>query len=96
MSHRPIEQKQRRRAAKAFRRRPLPSYFDLVQWLIDNRHAATKRQARKLILDEKVRSDSHIVGILRNQLTVKDGGVTTEDVVDPRVSVDLRSGLVVT
>jgi hypothetical protein len=63
MSHRPVEQKKRRRVAKQLRRRPLPARIDLIQWLLDHDHAKTRKQARELILDKRVKADSHTLGI---------------------------------
>lgn len=80
MSHRPIEQKKRRRIAKELRREPLPARIDLVQWLMDRGHAKTKRQARELILAKRVRSDSHTLG------------VTTASVPGPTAVLDAMKG----
>lgn len=63
MSKRPIEQKQRRRIAKQFRRTTPPLWFDLAQWLQDHKHASTRKEAKTIILAEKVKSDSHVVGV---------------------------------
>lgn len=63
MSHRPIEEKKRRRVAKALRRRPLPARIDLIDWLTDRGHARTRRHAREIILASRVKSESHVLGI---------------------------------
>lgn len=62
MSHRPIEAKQMRRLRKTLNRRPLPAWIDLVWWLKSNRYASTTGQAIRLMLDGKVRMESHVVG----------------------------------
>lgn len=94
MSKRPIEMKQRRKAARAFRTQ-LPRFFDLVQWLIDHGHARTRREARALISDEKVRKDSHVLGVRRNQVVFEKGEFVTKNLVDPRVPVEMRDGIIV-
>lgn len=86
MSARPIEQKQRKRVSKALRRQPLPAYFDLVQWLIDHDYASTKRKARALILADRVRAGSHILGMET---------LNEQRVVSPYIRVDLRPDIVV-
>lgn len=63
MAHRSVEQKKRRRVAKSLRRKPLPAFIDPVQWLLDRRLVKTKREARVLILDGRLKSESHAVGI---------------------------------
>lgn len=60
MSKRPIEMKQRRKVMKAFRQQ-LPAYRDLVDWLVSRGHAKTKREARQLIKDGRVRVGSHVL-----------------------------------
>lgn len=62
MSHRSIKDKQMRRLRKTLNRRPLPAWIDLVWWLKSNRYANTTGQALRLLLDGKVRMESHIVG----------------------------------
>ncbi len=94
MSKRPIEQKKRRRVAKLLRRQPLDAYFDLVQWLLDRDYARTKRAARALILEKRVRANSHVLGIGR-QPVLKDGVVSIQDVVSPYVLAELKPDVVV-
>lgn len=94
MAKRPIEAKKRRRVAKELRRRPLPAYFDLVQWLIDHGHARTRRTARKMILAKRVKSDSHPLGVVK-VLVEKDGIAVAQDIVDPRVPVARRANIIV-
>jgi hypothetical protein len=62
VSHRPIHKKKLRRLRKAISRRPLPTYIDLIDWLKLRGYATTTGQAVKLLLDGKVRSDSHVIG----------------------------------
>lgn len=94
MSKRPVEAKKRRRAAKQLRKRPLPAYFDLVQWLIDHDYVSTRRQAREIILDRRVKSDSHPLGVVK-ALVEQDGIAVAKDIVDPRVPVARRANIVV-
>lgn len=99
MSARPIEAKQRRKAARALRRDVLPAYFDVVQWLIDNRHAKTKREAREIVLAGRVKADSHAVGfdtfpILKKDKAGKESIEYTRQV-RPHVPVKLKKDLVV-
>lgn len=69
-------------------------FFDLVQWLVDHEHAATKRLARSMILDGRVRSDSHPIGFKRLPV-MKDGIVVTEDVVVERVPIAAKKNIIV-
>lgn len=94
MSHRPIEQKKRRRVARTLRRRSLPVFFDLIQWLVDHEHAATKRAARAMILAKHVRYDSHPIGFKRLPV-MKDGVTVVEDVVVERVPIAAKVNIVV-
>lgn len=100
MSKRPIETKRRRRVAKALRRRPLPAYFDLVQWLVEHDYAPTKRKARELILAKRVRANSHVLGVKQVPVAVPVGPlgaveIKTQDAVAQYVSADLLPDLVV-
>jgi len=62
MAKRPILEKQARRVERLFS--PTPRrLFDLLDWLELHGHADTRGQARKLVLQGKVRSDTHTVGI---------------------------------
>jgi ribosome-associated protein YbcJ (S4-like RNA binding protein) len=62
MAKRPIKDKQFKRLRKAINRRPLPAYVDLVWWLRSRGHANTSGQAIRLMLDGKVKLESHVVG----------------------------------
>lgn len=100
MSARPIEAKRRRRVAKALRRRSLPAYFDLVQWLVDHDHVRTKREAREIILAKRVRANSHILGVKSMPVATQvmrfgKVEVKEQDVVVPFVATELRPDIVV-
>ena len=61
MSKRPINEKRARRLAKALRNTP-PVYFDLADFLVSRKHAKSRREAREMMLEGRVRVDSHKVG----------------------------------
>lgn len=67
MSKRPINKKAANRVRKAMRN-DLPSFFDLVQWLIDHGHARTVKEANELILDKRVKADSHTLGVDKTEV----------------------------
>lgn len=62
MARRPIEQKKLRRLRKAINRKPLTAYVDIEDWLVTRGHAKSKREARQLMVDGKVKAESHTVG----------------------------------
>jgi hypothetical protein len=62
LSHRPTDAKKVARLRKLLRRE-LPRYIDLVQWLKDRGYASTTGQAKAMMLDRRVKADSHVVGI---------------------------------
>ena len=62
MSHRPILKKRANKLRKALRRTPT-AYIDLIAYLKDRGYAQTSGEAEKIILDGRVRSDSHKLGI---------------------------------
>ena len=62
MAKRPIREKQLRRLRKTLNRTPLPAWIDLVYWLKSRGYADTTGQALRMMLDGKVRSESHVVG----------------------------------
>jgi hypothetical protein len=95
MSSRPIEQKQRRRVAKLLRRTPLPAYIDLIEWLKDRGHAQTTGEAKKIILDGRVKADSHVLGIAKIPMLQPDYSVKEEDVVSRHVDARHRGRITV-
>lgn len=70
MSKRPSRDKKINRLRKALRRTP-PPYIDLIDWLETHGYAGTAGQARKIILDGRVKRDSHTLGIAT--ITMPDG-----------------------
>jgi hypothetical protein len=95
VSRRPIEQKKRRRVSKALRRKPLPAYFDLVQFLIDQGHARTKRDAKAIIMARRVKANSHTLGVEKVPVVQPLGGIEDQDVLFPHVPVDVRKDVLV-
>jgi hypothetical protein len=93
MSRRPILKKKAARVRKALRA-PLPRSFDLVQYLLDHKHAKTKRAAREMLVEGKVRSESHILGREKMPTLVK-GEVKLEYVAQPYVPVEFKDKLTV-
>lgn len=63
MAHRPLNKKRADKLRRLMMHgsRPEPM-IDLVQWLKDRGHAQTTGQAERLILDGRVRSESHPLG----------------------------------
>jgi hypothetical protein len=63
MSHRPIQAKKIRKLERALRKAGAPAAsIDLIDWLKTRGHAQTTGAAVRLLLDGKVRVESHIVG----------------------------------
>lgn len=62
VARRPIEKKKVRRLRKLLRT-PTETFIDPVQWLKDRGHAQTSGEARRLVLDGRLKSESHTVGI---------------------------------
>jgi hypothetical protein len=71
VAKRPVLDKKVNRLRKALRNTP-PAFIDLEDWLIDRKYVQTKGAARKLLLDGKVKVESHTVG--RIALDVNIGG----------------------
>lgn len=97
MSKRPIAQKKLNRLRKALNRTPLPAYIELIDWLKFHRHADTTGQAIKLLVDGRVRSESHVIG--REKVTVLDSKTDKQIerwVPTSRVPASLRDTLHVT
>lgn len=95
MSKRPIEAKKRRKVAKAVRRRQLPAYFDLVQWVLDHTNVRTRKQARDLILAGRVKANSHPVGFEEVELLGPNGKSEKRNILRPHVRAELKRDLLV-
>lgn len=94
MSQRPTIQKKLARLRKAVRP-ALPVYFDLVDYLKLHRFAQTTGEANRLILDERVRSGSHVIGLVDAPVQTPDGKMTTEKVVQRVQPARLKAELIV-
>lgn len=94
MSARPTLRKQLKRLRKA-QRRSLPRYFDIIDWLKMRRHAQTTGEAKRLILDGRLRSGSHTVGIVEIDVPQADGSVLKEPTVARVQPVVFRDELIV-
>ena len=67
-------------------RRTPPAYIDLIHWLKFNGYAQTTGEAKRLIMEDRVMSESHVVG----KGTARDEGDVPVIVLDPYISADLR------
>jgi hypothetical protein len=96
MSHRPTSKKQGRRMRKVIERTPLPRHIDLIHYLRDRKLASTAGEARRMILDKRVVSESHPLGIARVPVAVPDPDnkgeikVEMQDVVNSIVPADVK------
>lgn len=65
MSKRPIEAKQRRKAARLIRKNQnaLPAFFSPVDWVIQHGHAKNKAEARRLIENCRLVADDQPIGV---------------------------------
>lgn len=94
MSHRPSFEKKMRRFRKQLGRKRLPAYIDIIEWLKDHGHAQTTGEAIRLLLDERVKSESHTVG-LRPETVLVGETLATRNVVSRYVPAGARSTLYV-
>lgn len=94
MAKRPINEKRAARMRKAMTRKPLPGYIDLVKWLRQHGHAQTAGAARDLILDKRVKIDSHVVGVATEPRLDAAGKVKDTEVVDRYIPVERFKGVV--
>jgi hypothetical protein len=89
MSHRPIEDKKRRRVARQFHKTP-PAFFNLIQYLIDRGHAKTRKQATAMLKDDRVLVDETPVGTSVENRLQKDMTLKPVRYVEPFLPVELR------
>lgn len=78
-----------RRLERALRKGRLRARLDLVQWARDHGHASTAGQARQLIIEDRIVSESHPVG--KTILDLPDRGKV--QVLEPLVPASLRRTL---
>lgn len=90
MSRRDRTEKKLKRLRKTLKTQPLEAQINLLEWLQDRRYAQSTGQARKIILDGRVRSESHVLGIrsVEHPLTHEK-----MEVVHPWVPARLRTTL---
>lgn len=98
MSHRPLEGKKLRRLRKALRQKP-DTVINLVEYLKLRGYAQTTGEAKRIILDRRVRSESHTLGIQQGIVTGKNEQGKLEfkvgDVVAPLIPSHFKDTLVV-
>lgn len=85
-----LEAKRGRRNRKLFRRE-LPAYLNLIDWLQDHRYAQTAGGARTLIRNKRVKSESHVVGLVKATNARGD----QLEFVQPHVPASMRATLCV-
>lgn len=105
MAHRPIEQKKRRKAIRALSRHPLPARINLIEWLMDRSHAGTRKEAQELILAKRVRTGSHVLGVVvdrvpgptaaMEQALGRPQTLIEKEVVAPLVNAEFRKSIIV-
>lgn len=95
MAKRPIIEKKVNAMKRALRKGRLPACIDLVDWLIERGHAQTVGAAHKLIMAERVKVDSHPIGVHTLTLPGPDGEPKPTKMVYCRVPADMRDRLTV-
>lgn len=90
MAKRSIEQKARKRVARLIRKEQnaLPVFIDPVAWLVNNGHAGTKPEAKRLIRSGRLTDGEQTIG-----LSYALDGNRVVQVVSDRVSADLEGRL---
>lgn len=91
MSHRSISHKKANKLRKAMRRTP-PVWLDLVQWLRSHGYAQTAGEARKIIIDKRVKSESHTLGLTKRTV-LEQGKIVEREFVAPLVPASVRGTL---
>ena len=107
MSSRPLNVKRANRVRKALRS-DLPRWIYLIDYLKSYGHAQTTGEAEKIILAERVRAESHKLGIKRGKVlkpsaalalsvgrAPKDDDFEEKDVVDRLVPAAIRDRITV-
>lgn len=88
--NRPHEKKLRA-LRRSLRKGRTPAYIDLRQWLRLRGYASSNVKAEAIIAEERVHSDSHVLGF--TTVTVDDQEIK---VMNPRVPARLRGSIYVT
>ena len=94
MAKRPIHEKKLARLRKTINRRPLPAFIDLIDYLKLHRYADTTGQAIRLLVDGKVKSESHVIG-REKRIFLKDDKQHERWEPAPRVPARLRGSITV-
>lgn len=81
MSHRPINEKRSRRVRRAIERKSLPAFVRPERWLRTHGYAQTAGEARKLILDGRLKINANKVGFAEVKVEDADGNRSTQKVV---------------
>lgn len=89
--NRPLNKKVRR-MRRALSKGRLPAYIDLIGWLKLHGHAQTTGAAVKLLLDGRVRSESHKLGV-RIIESGEGDDVRKVRILEPRVPAKFRDTL---
>jgi hypothetical protein len=92
VSHRPIEEKRKRRLLKGLRNTP-PAFVDLRQW-IRLRVNCSNRMAERILLAEGLKVDSHPVGYKWEKDPLQRAGKMIK-VLDPFLPVEYRDRIVI-
>jgi hypothetical protein len=87
------EEKKIRALRRALRKGRLPARIDLIAWLKDRRYAQTTGAARQLLIDGKVKSESHPLGVQIVDVEDRDGKLKKIRVLDPLVPASLRGSI---
>lgn len=64
-------EKKIRQLRRAIKKGRLPVYLNLLEWLADHKYADTKGKAFKLIREQRVMRDSHVLGL--SEIEENDG-----------------------
>lgn len=89
------QEKKVRAMRRALRKGRLPAYIDLVDWLRVRKYAQTAGAAREMLMDGKVKSESHPLGLRVIDVEGKDGEMKKVRILDPLVPARLRDSIYV-
>jgi hypothetical protein len=81
------------RLRKAVGRTQLDTYINLLEWLRDHGYADSNGAARKIIMERRVRSESHVLGIGKEPRMTPEGRIDLVEVVHPVVPAEVRPTL---
>lgn len=78
---------------RALRKDRLPKWINLVDWLKDHGHADTAGGARKIIQEERVMVESHILGKTILEIPGPDEKLEKKEIFWPFVAASQRSSI---